>query len=67
MKDIIPGDLHARAPERLFIDCIQGTYLHQNVSQPTRFREGHQPTCDDLILTTDEGDICDITDGTRQA
>ena len=43
-----------------FIDRLQDTYLNQHVTQPTRFRERQQPMCDDLILTTDEGDISDI-------
>ena len=57
----VPDGLNENAPERLFIDCLQDTYLHQHVTQPTRFREGQRPTCDDLILTTDEGDISDIS------
>ena len=50
----VPDGLDESAPERLFIDCLQDTYLHQHVTQPTRFREGQRPTCDDLILTTDK-------------
>ena len=57
----VPDGLDASALERLFIDCLQDTYLHQHVTQPTRFREGQRLTCNDLILTTDEGDISDIT------
>ena len=56
----VPGGLDASAPESLFIDCLQHTYLHQHVTQPTRFRKGQRPTFDDLILTTDEGDVSDI-------
>ena len=61
LYSILPDGLDENAPERLFIDCLQDTYLHQHVTQPTRFREGLRPTCDDLILTTDEGDISDIS------
>ena len=57
----VPDGLDENAPESLFIDCLQDTYLHQHVTQPTRFREGQRPTSDDLILTTDEGDISDIS------
>ena len=57
----VPDELDEDAPERLFIDCLQDTYSHQHVAQPTRFREGQRPTYDDLILTTDEGDISDIS------
>ena len=60
-KHSVPYGLDASAPERLFIDCLQDTYLHQHVTQPTRFREGQWPMCDDLILPTNEGDISDIT------
>ena len=51
----------ACSPEILFIGCLQDTYLHQYVTHPARFREGPRPTCDDFILTTDVGDISDIT------
>ena len=53
--------LDANVPERLFIDCLQDTYFHQHVTQSNIFREGQRQTCDDLILTTGEGDISDIT------
>ena len=57
----VPDGLDEIAPEWLFIDCLQDTYLHQHVTQPIRFREGQRSTCDDLILTTDEGDMSDIS------
>ena len=57
----VPDGLDESATERILIDCLQDTYLHQHVAQPTRFREGQRSTCDDLILTTDEGDISDIS------
>ena len=60
-EPLVPDGLDARAAEILFIDCLQDPYLHQHVTQPSRFREGQRPTCDDLILTTDEGDISNTT------
>ena len=56
----VTDGLDASAPEMIFINCLQDTYL-QYVTQSTIFTEGQRPTCDDLILTTDEGDISDIT------
>ena len=38
--------------EASFIDCIRDTYMVQHVSEPTRFRSGHRPTCDDLVFST---------------
>ena len=57
----VSDGLDESAPERLYIDCLQDTHVHQHITQPTRFREGQRPTYDDLILTTDEGDISDIS------
>ena len=40
-------------PDVKFADLVTDTMLHQHVNQPTRDRDGQQPTLDDLILTSD--------------
>ena len=57
----IQQDHAANHPDVLFVDCLQDAYLHQLVDQPTRYRNEQQPTIDDLILTTNELLIDDIT------
>ena len=61
--NIIGGTRRSRCEctRKAFYDCLQDTYLDQHDTQPTRFRERQRSTCDDIILTTDEGDISDIT------
>ena len=48
-------------PDLLFVECLHDAYLHQHVNQPTRYREDQQPTTDDLILTSNELLIDDLT------
>ena len=48
------------SPEYMFLECIRDTYFHQHVTEPTRYREGQRPTCDDLLFSTSEQDISDI-------
>ena len=40
-----------------FIVALQEHHLHQHVCNPTRYREGQEPSLLDLILTTEEGMI----------
>lgn len=46
--------------ESSFVDCIRDTYMVQHVTEPTRYRTGHRPTCDDLIFSTSESDITNL-------
>ena len=46
--------------ENAFIECIRDTYMVQHVTEPTRFRTGHRPTCDDLIFSSLEKDITEL-------
>ena len=56
----IPDNLSSESVEGKFIECIRDTFFHQHITEPTRYRLGQQPTLDDLIFSTEEGDIEDI-------
>ena len=58
---ITPDNLSHDSPEVKFIECIRDTFFHQHITEPTRYREGNQPTLDDLIFSTDENDVEEIT------
>ena len=57
----ITTDHAAGHPDLLFVDCIHDSYLHQHVNEPTRYRDEQHPTIDDLIFTTNQLLIDDIT------
>ena len=42
-------------PAFRFVECVRDTYLHQHVTQPTRFRIGQTPTLDDLVFSNEPG------------
>ena len=37
-----------------FLECVRDCYLFQHVKQPTRFRNGQEPSILDLVLTNEE-------------
>ena len=43
-----------------FLQTIQACFLHQHVFQPTRFRDGNEPSLLDLIFTNEEGLLNDL-------
>ena len=43
--------------EQLFIDTIQDIYWYQHISEPTRYREGEDPSLLDLVFTNEEAMI----------
>ena len=43
-----------------FLECVRDTFLTQHVTEPTRYRLGNRPTCDDLIFSSCETDISNI-------
>ena len=49
------------SPEAKFLECVRDCYLSQHVTEPTRYRSGNTPTCDDLIFSSCETDITDIS------
>ena len=57
---VLPSTSDASAEVR-FIECIRDSYLTQHITRPTRYRGGNTPTCDDLVFTTNETNVSDIT------
>jgi hypothetical protein len=47
--------------EEKFITCLENNYLHQHQKDYTRFREGQQPSCLDLVITNEEEMVHNIT------
>ena len=45
------------SPEHCFINCIQDNYWYQHVTNPTRYREGDEPSILDLVFTNEENMI----------
>ena len=43
-----------------FIETLQARHLYQHVCNPTRYREGQEPSLLDLILTNEEGIVYDL-------
>jgi hypothetical protein len=41
-------------PSTKYLNCVLDNFLFQHVKVPTRFREGQQPSCLDLIFTNEE-------------
>ena len=58
---IIPDNLNIDSPEVKFVNCIRSTFLHQHITEPTRYRLNQRSTLDDLIFSTEENDIENIT------
>ena len=47
--------------EKTFLDCVQDCFLHQHITEPTRYREGQTPSTLDLVMTNEEGMIANLT------
>lgn len=50
----------ADSDSALFLETTLDIFLHQNVTDPTRYREGHRPSRLDLVFTDDENNIDEI-------
>ena len=57
----LPTHISEDSPEYKFVECTCDTYMYQHVTEPTRYREGNQPTCDDLLFSTHESNITDLS------
>jgi len=44
-----------------FIECVNDSYLYQHVNEPTRYREGNNPSLLDLVMTN-ESNMIDTID-----
>ena len=60
-EPIVPDNIPANSPENKFVDLLHDIHVTQHVCKETRYREGHTPTIDDLILSTNETDISNLT------
>jgi hypothetical protein len=43
-----------------FLDCLRDAYLQQHVTEPTRGRQGQEPSTLDLIITPEDNSVQDI-------
>ena len=57
---VLPDPVSENSAEFKFIECMRDTYLHQHITEPTRYREGNRPTCDDLLYTTYENNLSNL-------
>ena len=57
----LPLLLTEDSAECKFVECIRDTFMYQHVTEATRYREGNRPTLDDLIFTSYENSISDLT------
>ena len=55
------ANINELSSEAKFLECIRDSFLTQHITQPTRYRTGNTPTCDDLLFTSNETDIGDIS------
>ena len=56
----VPASLNEDSAECKFIECVCDTFMHQHVTDATRFREGNRPTLDDLIFTSYENNVSNL-------
>ena len=57
----LPTTISEDSAEYKFIECIRDSFLYQHITEPTRYREGNRPTCDDLLFSTYENNVSNIT------
>ena len=43
-----------------FIETLQNYFLHQHVTEPTRYRQNESPSLLDLIISSEEGMVYDL-------
>ena len=57
----LPTNITEEAAEYKFVEKIRDSFLCQHVTEPTRYREGNRPTCDDLIFSSYENGVSNIS------
>ena len=50
-------------PASIFLECVRDCYMYQHVTNPTRYREGQEPSILDLIFTNEENAIANVDIG----
>ena len=51
---ILPENIAPENPATKFATCIADTFLHQHITEPTRYRGNQTPTNDDLIFSNEQ-------------
>ena len=51
---VLPDQAAPDSSSARFVECVRDTYLHQHITEPTRFRHGQTPARDDLLFTNEE-------------
>ena len=46
--------------EHVFIECLRDNFLYQQVLEPTRFRENQTCNTLDLVISSEEEDVCNL-------
>ena len=44
-------------PATQFVECTKSNYIYQHIKEPTRYRDGQNPSCLDLVLTNEDSMI----------
>ena len=55
--DTVESVKHSEHTSQRFIDAVRDSFLHQHVTQPTRYRHEQNPSTLDLVLTSEENMI----------
>ena len=51
----------SRSKEELFLETLRNSFLYQHVIEPTRRRGTNEPSTLDLVLTSEENQVSDLT------
>ena len=57
----LPLQTSEESAEYKFIECIRDTFFYQHITEPTRYRAGNRPTCDDLLFTSYENNLTQLS------
>ena len=55
--DTVESVKHSEHTSQKFIDAVMDLFLHQHVTQPTRYRHEQNPSTLDIVLTSEENMI----------
>lgn len=58
---VLPAVTSEDSAEHKFVECIRDSFLYQHITEPTRFRSGNIPTCDDLLFTSYENNVSNLS------
>ena len=55
--DSVESVKHSEHTSQMLIDAVRDSFLHQHVTQTTRYRHEQSPSTRDLVLTSEENMI----------